>query len=107
MGGWRRVPANKTGVCVLGFEPNPRHSPRLQRLEEAYVTQGWHVHFYPLAAWSSEGHIALNNTKSDSPGVVAHKSDTIDGETVRTADLAKFIQTLPPNSVKLMVMDID
>lgn len=105
--GWRRVQANKTGVCVLGFEPNPKHSPRLQRLEEAYVAQGWHVHFYPLAAWSSEGHIALNNTEHNSPGAVAEKSGTADGETVRTADLAKFIQTLPPNSVKLMVMDID
>jgi len=103
--GWRRVPANKTGVCVLGFEPNPKHSPRLQRLEEAYVAQGWHVHFYPLAAWSSEGNITLSD--SDSSGVVTGKSDIDDGETVRTADLAKFIQTLPPNSVKLMVMDIN
>jgi len=102
---WRRVQANKTGVCVLGFEPNPKRSARLQRLEEAYVAKGWHVHFYPLAAWSSEGHIALNDTEPVSSSVDAEK--TADGETVRTADLAKFIQTLPPNSVKLMVMDID
>jgi len=62
---WRRTPAGKSGVCALGFEPNDEHTERLEAIEKAYNEKGWHVHFYPFAAWSGEGKMALNKTADD------------------------------------------
>ena len=39
----RKANLKQSGVCALGFEPNPRHHPRLDRLERAYYERGWHV----------------------------------------------------------------
>lgn len=118
--GWRRTPANKSGLCALGFEPNHDHRDRLKAIEAAYMENGWHVHFYPYAAWSSEGHMAFNKSSlrktgmgdltkqgahlsmNQKSGVVVKKADM-----VRTVNLADFLDTLPEKTVRLMLMDIE
>jgi len=120
---WRRTAAGKSGVCALGFEPNDEHTERLQAIEKAYNDNGWHVHFYPFAAWSSEGKMALNKTAGDSKFLDmgdltkrgAHLSMMQQDSTgkvskrslVRTVNLADFVSSLPDATVQLMLMDIE
>lgn len=117
---WRRSPANHSGLCALGFEPNHDHKSRLAAIEKSYLENGWHVHFYPYAAWSSEGHMAFNKTSLRSAGMgdltkqgahlAMHQGSNVvvsKHDMVRTVNLADFISTLPENTVKLMLMDIE
>jgi len=119
---WRRTAAGKSGVCALGFEPNGEHTERLSAIEKAYNDNGWHVHFYPFAAWSSEGKMALNKTADDEKFVNmgdltkrgAHLSMAQDSKgkvskrsLVRTVNLADFVSSLPDATVQLMLMDIE
>lgn len=113
----RRTP--ESGLCALGFEPNPKHHDRLAKIEEAYTKLGFKVHFYPYAAWRSDGFMALNTTGKREPSSTdmsfqgAHlsmRSVQWPGSRelmVRTVDMADFIKTLPAGSVKLMLMDIE
>jgi len=115
----RRGPASKSGLCALGLEPNPAHHERLRMVEQSYLSQGWRVHFYPLAAWSKEGSLPLNMTGKKEPatelkaGEGSHLSMQTRGQAksqvvaTRTVDLAAFIKSLPPLTVKLMIMDIE
>ena len=32
-------------ICVIGFEPNPRHTASLQEIQEKYTKCGWSVRF--------------------------------------------------------------
>jgi len=112
----RRAPAQDSGLCALGLEPNPEHIDRLKAIEKAYRRRGWHVHFYPLAAWNSEGQMGFNMTgrrdnAEDGTNLDAHldakgAGSTLSDYTVRTVDLAAFIATLPA-SIKIMKMDIE
>ena len=40
-------------ICVVGFEPNPRHTPSLLEIQEEYTKCGWHVRFYTETAVSN------------------------------------------------------
>merc|ERR1719329_576018 len=115
--GWRRAPGKQNGLCALGLEPNPDHFDRLKKLEEAYQKHGWNVHFYPFAAYNTEGKMSFNKT-TQRPSEVdqttaagAHlsmKQEVGEGSLeVRTVNAAEFINSLPDGSVKLMVMDIE
>ena len=33
-------------ICVVGFEPNPKHRKRLQRLQSYYQSLGLRVHWF-------------------------------------------------------------
>merc|ERR1719183_2265762 len=113
----RRSP--ESGLCALDFEPNPEHQERLAKIEDAYTQHGFKVHFYPYAAWRSDGFMALNTTgkrepsstdKSSEGAHLSMKSVQWPGAKdimVRTVDMANFVQTLPTGSVKLMLMDIE
>jgi len=113
----RRSP--ESGICALGFEPNPQHLEHLQSLESAYLAKGLHVHFYPLAAWRDDGFMSLNATskrtanpqdKNLQGAHLSMKSQTWPGSKdimVRTADLSEFAKSLPPSTIQLMLMDIE
>lgn len=98
-------------MCALGFEPNPGHREHLEQLADGYAKKGWHVHFYPYAAWREEGTMNFDmasDPKNDDWG--AHLSGNTTGKhttAVRTVDLASFVKTLPKATVKLMKMDIE
>jgi len=119
---WRRTPAGKSGVCALGLEPNHAHDERLQAIEKAYGENNWHVHFYPYAAWSSDGKMPFNKTSTsekfrnmgDLTNRGAHLSMEQDSSEVvskhsmvRTVNLADFVASLPKGTVQLMLMDIE
>jgi len=115
----RRSSGKESGICALGFEPNPEHFEHLQKLEGAYTDKGYHVHFYPFAAWRDDGFMSLNSTSKrtansqDKHMQGAHlsmKSQMWPGSKdimVRTADLSAFAQSLPAGSIQLMLMDIE
>lgn len=116
-------PAQRTapdsGLCALGFEPNPQHQDRLDQIEKAYRNKGFKVHFYPYAAWRSDGFMALNTTgkrepsaddKSSEGAHLSMRSVQWPGSKdimVRTVDMSGFVKTLPAGSLKLMLMDIE
>ena len=43
------APYNKSAVCSLGFEPNPKHIDRHLALQSAYRHMGWRYSFFPYA----------------------------------------------------------
>jgi GR25 family glycosyltransferase involved in LPS biosynthesis len=108
----RSLPAEQTGLCALGLEPNPQHKAHLRRLEEKYAARGWRAHFYPFAAWKDEGFMlfdeALNSTFGDYEAklVPAVHNANATVVQVRTVNLGEFIKSLPPHSVKLLKVDI-
>lgn len=119
--GWRRAPAEKNHICALGFEPNPALMERLGRIEKSYKENGWHVHFYPYAIWRAEGQMYFNSTAirestadlTAEGGHLNMRADLPNGgagegaQPVRTINLASFIDTLPQETVKLVLMDIE
>jgi len=99
----RQLPGNESGICVLGFEPDPKYTASLEELREKYSARGWNVHFYPFASWSSDGVMSL-------PRVLgAEGASESDGAAeVRTVDIADFASSLPPAfGVRMMIMDMD
>jgi FkbM family methyltransferase len=115
--GWRRAPGKQNGLCALGLEPNPDHFDRLKQLEEAYGKHGWNVHFYPFAAYNTEGKMSFNKTtqrpsevdKNTAAGAhLSMKQEVGEGSLeVRTVNAAEFLNSMPEGSVKLVVMDIE
>lgn len=113
----RCAPANESGLCALGLEPNPNHQPRLQYIEKAYAEKGWHVHFYPFAAAYEDG--TAEFTVNDSTiyndwgaGLaLAEKERNVSVQkrnvSVQTVDLGAFLKSLPAHTVSLMKMDIE
>lgn len=106
-------PAAESGICALGFEPNPQHYDRLRKLEAAYTKQGWHVHFYFVAA-------ATNTSVTSFTGMGSEGGDEVDlgahlnlglglwqSVLVQAVDFADFLGSLPAGKVKLMKMDIE
>jgi FkbM family methyltransferase len=118
----RRLPSSSTGLCALGIEPNPSHRAHLASLQENYTKRGWNVQFYPFAAWKEEAKLKFNEaTQPETEDWAAHlnivkasweadmtqeamKKQQVN---VRAINLADFIKSLPPHSVKLMKMDIE
>jgi GR25 family glycosyltransferase involved in LPS biosynthesis len=84
----RTLPTEQTGVCALGLDPNSVYQASLRSLQENYTARGWHVHFYPFAAWKHEGYMMFNEAQ------------------VRTVSLSEFVKSLPRHSVKFMKVDI-
>merc|ERR1719238_1904420 len=99
----RRAPASESGLCVLGFEPNPDHYDKLQAIEDAYQAKGWHAHFYRVAVWKSEGTMSFQvdgdpEHKDWAAKLRTDTSESAEGKSVfevRTIDFADFISTLP------------
>jgi len=115
--GWRRAPGKQNGLCAFGLEPNPDHFDRLKQVEEAYQKHGWNVHFYPFAAYNTEGKMSFNKTtqrpsevdKNTAAGAhLSMKQEVGEGSLeVRTVNAAEFLNSFPEGSVKLVVMDIE
>jgi len=111
----RKLPSEATGLCALGFEPNPAHRAHLQQLQANYSAKGWNVHFYPFAAWKDEGTLMFDEAPQPDTESWGAKLTTTkltgakakDQVAVRTVSLADLIRTLPSHSVKLMKVDIE
>jgi len=118
--------AASSGLCALGLEPNPEHLQHLVELEDSYAEQGWHVHFYPMAAWGWESFMAFNTTghRDDVEASAADDDDGIDAsygahvsrlipsrldasQVVRTVNLVDFIRSLPEGAVRAMKLDVE
>jgi len=120
---WRNhKPSSETGICALGFEPNPNHHLRLFRLQRAYAARGWNVHFYPFAAWNAEVSVELYHNRWKSPYALTEPDAGVSGSTplswkpdsrtrhrtlARAVDMAMFLKSLPEHSVLLWKIDIE
>jgi len=106
----RKMSSTTSGLCALGMEPNPAHRSQLQKLEENYTARGWHVHFYPYAAWKDEGTMMFDEAQDLGAKLTnegeARGNANASLVTVRTVNLGDFVRSLPPHSVKLMKVDI-
>jgi len=97
-------------MCVVGFEPNPHHTAKLQDLETVYQAKGWRVKTFTETApslqdgtddfdfldtlasperheWGSSM-VAWQDMKESKE---AGNSGNDDKTTVRTMDLAKYV----------------
>jgi FkbM family methyltransferase len=115
----RSLPGDETGLCALGLEPSPGLQNHLQELASAYQKRGWHVHFYPYAAFTEEDELSFEARDGVGKETASHLTERNDlglpkdygtghGVTkVRAIDLAHFIDSLPQSSVRLMKIDIE
>lgn len=98
----RRLPGNESGICVLGMEPDPHYAAPLEELKQKYQARGWNVHFYPFAAWSSDGLVTLPQISGEG---AASEPDA--AARVRSIDIADFARSLNPSfGVRMMIMDM-
>ena len=91
---------NRSDVCAVAFEPNPRQQPRFERLAAAYATHGWRVIHSPHGVSDAPGVMAFyHNDGPDnaheewqfSSQPLANATSRVD---VRTLDLARFLRLL-------------
>ena len=45
--------SDRSNVCAVGFEPNPKHATKLKEIEKAYTDCGWRTHFFTETAVSN------------------------------------------------------
>eukprot|EP00756_Hemistasia_phaeocysticola_P064442 Hpha_TRINITY_DN779_c0_g1::TRINITY_DN779_c0_g1_i1::g.28891::m.28891 len=102
------------GVCVFGFEPNPRHRPRNTELQKRYLEAGAAVHMFEAAASIVDGQASFT-VSATAPGdttdsnldwggnTVGHVRKDKDDKTritptenltVRTLDLARIMSVV-------------
>jgi len=110
----RRVDGKESGICALGFEPNPNWEGTLQALESEFQAKGRLVHFYPYAVSGSDGTALFQVSDSDDlkdwDANVTGLVQVVESRnvTVKKIDFYRFLQDLPRASVvKLMKMDIE
>eukprot|EP00928_Gymnodinium_smaydae_P079366 TRINITY_DN6331_c0_g3_i1.p1 TRINITY_DN6331_c0_g3~~TRINITY_DN6331_c0_g3_i1.p1 ORF type:complete len:301 (+),score=36.62 TRINITY_DN6331_c0_g3_i1:112-1014(+) len=111
----RRTAAAKSGLCALGFEPNPNQQERLRILEDDYQRKGYFVHFYPYAVSGSDGNATFEvNDAGQHQDWGAHIASLQAGRprfrnvTVQKVDFYRLLQEFPKTGhVKLMKMDIE
>ena len=104
---------SKSGLCALGFEPNPKHQKRLREIETNYSGKGWRVHFFPFAV-SDKNEMATfytednSTTKDWGASLFRNRKVNQTGYSVKSIRLAEFILTvLKGKQVKLVKMDLE
>jgi len=60
----RREKGERSGICALGFEPNPIHRAQLDKVQRDYQKNGWYVHFYPFAVGGTDSIVNFTVTES-------------------------------------------
>lgn len=60
----RREKGERSGICALGFEPNPIHRAQLDKVQRDYQKKGWYVHFYPFAVGGTDSIVNFTVTES-------------------------------------------
>eukprot|EP00191_Tetraselmis_sp_GSL018_P003297 CAMPEP_0177608188 /NCGR_PEP_ID=MMETSP0419_2-20121207/18330_1 /TAXON_ID=582737 /ORGANISM="Tetraselmis sp., Strain GSL018" /LENGTH=281 /DNA_ID=CAMNT_0019102845 /DNA_START=139 /DNA_END=984 /DNA_ORIENTATION=+ len=107
--------SNRSGVCAIGFEPNPLHTLQLMRIQESYRMKGWYTHFYTRTAVSTANGVAVfnidNAPKNNHWGsslVSVRSRQPAERVLVSTVNLADFIlNNFSPNSTIVMKLDIE
>ena len=100
-----------SGLCALGFEPNPKHQAILKKLEISYSTKGWKVHFFPYAVTNKNTFLTFysNQRNQVDDGASLYKTNKIKKQfTVRSISLSDFIKNHFKNvQIKLVKLDIE
>mmetsp|Transcript_143423 Transcript_143423/g.248243 ORF Transcript_143423/g.248243 Transcript_143423/m.248243 type:complete len:333 (+) Transcript_143423:98-1096(+) len=108
-------PARDTGLCALGFEPNPLWHSRLMSLAMAYEDKGWRVHFYPFAAGYEDSTVNFTvDAEHQNMDWGATVADLKEGHlrakvnvTAMSLDFGRFLKSLPLHTIRLMKLDIE
>eukprot|EP00933_Yihiella_yeosuensis_P078342 TRINITY_DN896_c0_g1_i1.p1 TRINITY_DN896_c0_g1~~TRINITY_DN896_c0_g1_i1.p1 ORF type:complete len:302 (+),score=58.65 TRINITY_DN896_c0_g1_i1:91-996(+) len=110
----RQKNGTESGICALGFEPNPNHRSQLKEVQDELQKKGYFVHFYPYAVSGSDGNATFqvsDSTEHQDWGakVVSLLQKThARNITVQKIDFYRFLQELPKEShIKLMKMDVE
>lgn len=110
-------------LCAFGFEANRVHTARLQRVQEAYIKEGWRVHlFTETAIGYSDGEVAFHRDVDERPGDPFYKPDRPPQATsastmhdhgygssqVRSVDIVRFLTNLRSGDVSpIIVLKMD
>ena len=109
---------NLNEICVVGFEPNPLHTPEIEKLERAYKKCGWKVLIHKETGVSTKESVAHFSKIKDVPfqmaGRLLEANETKEDEIeVKTIWLANFInkvvatRRIPNGSRGNVVMKLD
>ena len=109
------LPSQRTqknsGLCAIGFEPNPRHHQLLNDLEKIYNKKGWKVHFFPYAVSIKNTFVTLYSNERNQLDVAASlfKTTNIKKQfTVKVISLSDFIEIYFKDiQINLVKLDIE
>ena len=114
---WRRQASNTTGICAVGFEPNPRFAAAHEIIAADYALQGWKVKFLPVAAGDHEGVLSMRTSAAEDRysewGFSAYHDADASHELVKEVRMAPLsdviaqINASVPSGIRLMKMDIE
>ena len=115
---FRSQPSSVTGLCAIGFEPNPRWAQRFTQIEKAYHTMGWKVKWLRKGVSNRATNITFWSDDADEYNTDAGFSSTFRGgkthvwvpvpvQTLVFAELLEKIHLTIPESKKLIKMDIE
>ena len=103
-----------SGLCALGFEPNPKHYNRLKLLEKKYNDRGWKVYFFPFVVSNKDDSVIFyteDSSEKEDWGATLFKlrnRPQKTKQTLRAISLSNFIKThLSNKQIKLVKMDIE
>lgn len=108
----RQMSSNESGICAIGFEPNPIHRLRLNCIQHDLMSRGWWVHFYRAGAWMRDTWASFQHPQRGGLEVGYHMQEVVNsisnGANARTPmlDLTRLVAALP-GSIALMKMDIE
>ena len=89
---------NNSGLCALGFEPNPKHYQRLKYLERTYNDKGWNVHFVPFVVSNKDEPVTFyteDNSRKEDWGATLFKLPNKPQKTkntIQAISLSNFIK---------------
>lgn len=108
----------KKDVCVVGFEPNRHHEPRLRELAQRYTARGWRTTYFVAGIGVADElrpysiSLDFNATTTNDmmfTGSLSRGDTKCDGSLVPVVDVAAFLEThvLPATSVEGVLAKLD
>ena len=91
------VTVRRESVCSFGFEANPAHKDRLDKVQNCYLQKGWNANFENRVVGDSDDeYVSIwsnpNSAKKDVGAGLHKRSDLTKEYKVQMIDVAKFIK---------------
>lgn len=92
----RTKPSGETGVCLFGFEANPKRWDRLEKLNNCYRSKGWDVNYVINAVWHEKSELLFKSQDGIGDGTASHiaTEEGKDVVKVEAIDIVAFLRHL-------------